>query len=273
MSQKLLASTLIIIVLLFATQCGFVSRRNEPSNQPQQQNLHGPGNSFAEKSYANAEGKIMRYLLFVPKDYDAKKKYPLILWLHGAGSRGDDLNLLLKGGDKSGIGFLAKADVQSQYPSFIVAPQLPSKSFWAMPKSPEPTVELKLALDILNKVRDDYSIDDARLYVMGISMGGFGTWDLIARHPNTFAAAVPVCGGGNETKASSLVNTPIWAFHGNKDDTVPVEESRRMIEAIRKAGGKPKYTEYEGVGHNSWENAFKEPDLLNWLFAQRLNVK
>ncbi|MBA3354530.1 MAG: prolyl oligopeptidase family serine peptidase [Pyrinomonadaceae bacterium] len=112
------------------------------------------------------------------------------------------------------------------------------------------------------------SVDSRRLYVMGMSLGGYGTWDIITRRPTTFAAAVPICGGGNASKAPLLAKTPIWAFHGDEDDSVSVSESRRMIAALKKAGGQARYTEYKGVGHNSWVRAFKEPDFLSWIFAQ-----
>ena len=106
------------------------------------------------------------------------------------------------------------------------------------------------------------------LYVTGMSLGGYGTWDIIGRRPEAFAAAVPICGGGNISKAPLMVKTAVWAFHGDQDELVNVSESRRMIEAIKKAGGEPRYTEYKGVGHNSWERAFAEQDLLPWMFAQ-----
>ena len=107
------------------------------------------------------------------------------------------------------------------------------------------------------------------MYVAGQSMGGIGTWSIITANPNLFAAAVPLCGGGNVAEASKLTKMPIWAFHGDKDQSVPVDYSRKMIAAIRKAGGDPKYTEYKGAGHEIWERVFKEPELLPWVFSQR----
>ena len=225
--------------------------------------------TFKEKLFVNRNGEKMRYLLFVPKGYDPRKQYPLVLWLHGGGSRGDDLQLLLKHGDKHGIGFFARADNQANYPSFIVAPQCPSGKAWGDQNSEVPTVETKLIFEILREVQAGHSIDKDRLYVTGISLGGYGTWDLIARRPEMFAAAVPICGGGPISKAPLMVKTSIWAFHGDQDELVNVSESRTMIAAIRNAGGHPKYTEYKGVGHNSWVQAFAEETLLSWMFAQR----
>jgi predicted peptidase len=130
-------------------------------------------------------------------------------------------------------------------------------------------LQLKLSLEILASVQKEFSIDSHRLYVMGLSMGGYATWDVTTRHPEMFAAAVPVCGGGDEKEAGKIKNLPIWAFHGGSDPVVKTVRTRNMIVAIKEAGGNPKYTEYPGVGHDSWTPAFKEPELLPWLFAQK----
>ncbi|MGH7600132.1 MAG: prolyl oligopeptidase family serine peptidase [bacterium] len=234
------------------------------------QRIHA--NNFLERRFVNAQGESMRYLLFVPKEYDHKKKYPLVLWLHGGGARGDSLKLIISWGDKHGPLFIARTDNQSAYPCFILAPQCPLDKLWSDPDSEKPRDEIRLMLEILDSIQKEFRIDDSRLYVMGISMGGYGTWDIIARRPNMFAAAIPICGGGNPAKAALMKNTSVWAFHGDEDNMVDVKESRRMIEAITRAGGKPRYTEYQGVGHNAWERAFAEPDFLSWIFAQSAAV-
>jgi predicted peptidase len=128
---------------------------------------------------------------------------------------------------------------------------------------------LQLALEALAELQTKFSIDAARLYVTGQSMGGFGTWAVICEHPDLFAAAIPVCGGGDATQASKLSRLPVWAFHGEKDEAVSVERSRSMIAAMREAGGTPKYTEYKGAGHVIWNDVFKEPALISWVFTQR----
>jgi predicted peptidase len=115
----------------------------------------------------------------------------------------------------------------------------------------------------------EYSIDPQRIYLTGLSMGGYGTWDLLARKPDLFAAGVPVCGGGGESTAGKIAKIPILVFHGDLDNTVPVSRSRTLVEALKKAGGHPKYTEYAGVGHNSWDKAYADPKLMNWLFQQK----
>ena len=118
-------------------------------------------------------------------------------------------------------------------------------------------------------MQKEYSIDPQRIYLTGLSMGGYGTWDLLARKPDLFAAGVPVCGGGDESTAEQIANIPIWVFHGDLDSAVPVSRSRTMVEALKKAGGHPKYSEYPGVEHNSWDKAYADPELMKWLFAQK----
>ena len=138
----------------------------------------------------------------------------------------------------------------------------------------QPSAWLQMTLAVLEQTQKQYSIDADRVYVTGLSMGGYATWDLITRFPGKFAAAVPVCGGGDEKQASKIAMLPIWAFHGDSDTVVKTLRSRTMIQAIKDAGGSPKYTEYAGVGHNSWDKAYAEPDLLPWMFAQhRESVK
>ncbi|HXD31115.1 MAG TPA: PHB depolymerase family esterase [Pyrinomonadaceae bacterium] len=225
--------------------------------------------NIVEQTYVNKRGEKMPYLLFVPSGYDKQKKYPLVLWLHGGGARGNDPKINLTFGDQHGFGFLTRSDNQSRYPSFVFAPQCPPNRVWGDPAANNLTAEMNLVLEILGQLQADYSIDPARLYVMGISLGGYGAWDVIVRRPGIFAAAVPICGGGAPAKASLMKATAIWAFHGDHDESVDVSESRHMIAALKQAGANPRYTEYKDVGHNSWERAFAEPELLSWLFAQK----
>jgi predicted peptidase len=270
--QKLLALIALTAVATFIPQCQSASRTTidgsrakqiPPSPQAQQTN------AFNERSFTNPDYGSMRYLLFVPNGYRKQQKYPLILWLHGGGSRGDDLKLLLAHGDQHGIGFLARADNQTKFPSLIVAPQCPGNRFFSDSNSEQPTNEMKKVLEILDKVQAEYSVDEQRVYEMGMSMGGYAAWDIITRRPGKFAAAVPICGGGNAGRVNAIGKTAVWAFHGDEDEMVDVSESRKMVAALKKAGANPRYTEYKGVGHNSWVQAFREPDLLSWMFAQR----
>lgn len=264
-------TALVLVLFVAASLCAGCATGGVESLarvEPSAQNRKAGADAFLQKTHAGKQGGRMSYLLFVPDNYDPRKKYPLVLWLHGGGSRGDDLRLILSHGDKHGPLFIARPDNQAAYPSFVVAPQCPAGRIWSDPQAETPTVETTLVLEILDALRAEYSVDDRRLYVLGISMGGYAAWDIITRRPGAFAAAVPVCGGGEESRASLMKGTAVWAFHGEKDEAVSVSESRRMVAALRKAGGPARYTEYAGVGHNSWERAFQEPVLLSWLFAQ-----
>lgn len=230
---------------------------------------------FEALEYQDAEGATLLYRLLKPGDNDtAKGKHPLLLFLHGAGERGSDNKAQLVHGKE-----MMRAAAR-QYGCFVLVPQCPREKKWAEVDWSKPSHQMpekaadpmQLALELIAKMQKQYRIDSRRLYVMGLSMGGYGTWDVIQRCPELFAAAVPICGGGDET-AAGRIKAAVWAFHGDQDRAVPVSRSRNMIEAIKKAGGKPKYTEYPGVGHNSWNAAFKDPEMLKWLFSQKLAGK
>src|SRR5262249_27433913 len=134
----------------------------------------------------------------------------------------------------------------------------------------KPAVEAgDLALELIEALCKEYRIDKKRIYVTGLSMGGYGTWGLLSRKPDLFAAAIPICGGGDVKKAGKFAKGPIWGFHGDKDKAVPVESSREMIKALEKAGAKPKYNEYEGVGHDSWTRTYRDEKVHEWLFEQK----
>src|SRR5262245_52504707 len=203
--------------------------------------------------------KTTPYRLFVPPAYDKARSYPLILWLHGAGSVGNDNLKQISGASLRGTHTWIAPQVQAKYPAFVLAPQSKSGAW---------TADFATVLELLKSVEEEFNIDTTRIYVAGQSMGGFGTWHFITARPDLFAAAIPLCGGGDVTRARVIAQMPIWAFHGEADPTVPVTESRNMIEAIQKAGGNPRYTEYKGVGHEVWFRTFQEKELVDWLFAQ-----
>ena len=216
---------------------------------------------FVARVYKNQRRQTLPYRLFTPVAYDKNQKYPLILWLHGAGGIGIDNRKQFSKDQYNGTHIWTRPEIQAKHPAFVVVPQCPDGvSCWGS--------WLPVVVEVLDALKSEFSIDPQRLYVAGQSMGGFGTWDLISMQPDLFAAAIPLCGGGNPIRAASLARIPIWAFHGASDTNVPVTESRRMIAAVQKAGGNPRYTEYKGVGHNVWDRAFKEPELVEWLFAQ-----
>ncbi|MBI3854959.1 MAG: prolyl oligopeptidase family serine peptidase [Planctomycetes bacterium] len=225
------------------------------------------------REFKSAAGAKLPYRIFKPASFDEKMNYPLVIFLHGAGERGDDNKAQTKHGVKC---FLQG---QAKHPCFIVAPQCPSKAQWV--NTPwgdlkhtipaQPSEPMQGAIELIAALQKEFpSIDPKRLYVTGLSMGGFGTWDLITRMPRTFAAAVPVCGGADDAKAAAIAKVPVWVFHGGADDVVKTVRSRNIVAALKAAGGSPRYTEFPGVGHGCWDQAYGEADLLPWLFSQKL---
>lgn len=195
----------------------------------------------------------LRYLLFLPKDYEKqpRKKWPLILFLHGAGERGDDLALVKIHG-------IAKiVEEQPDFPFIAVSPQCPENTLWW-----EHTPTLKALLD---QVMAEYAVDDRRIYVTGLSMGGYGTWSLAMAHPDLFAAIAPICGGGFSEFVEILRDVPVWAFHGDEDPAVPLAAGQRMVEALQAVGGDVRFTVYPGVGHDSWTETYENPELYEWF--------
>jgi predicted peptidase len=212
------------------------------------------------------------YRLLRPKSYDPSKRYPLVVFFHGAGERGSDNRQQLI----HGMADFAADDVREEYPCFVIAPQCPDGEQWVnvpwtsdrhdMPAQPSTAMRLTFAL--VDSLAKELSIDPNRLYVTGLSMGGFGVWDAIQREPKFFAAAVPICGGGDTSLADAIKHLPIWAFHGDGDTTVKTQRSRDMIAALKAAGGQPRYTEYPNTGHNSWQATYANREVYAWLFAQ-----
>jgi predicted peptidase len=193
------------------------------------------------------------YILHLPTDYNKDVAYPLIVFLHGAGERGDNTKLLKVGLPK----LLREAQ---DYPFILVAPQCPVDSWW--------TRELNELSLFLKGFLRRYSVDRRRIYLTGLSMGGDGTWQLAALQPKLFAAIVPICGRDKSNSASKLKNIPTWTFHGAKDDIVPVKESKKVVSAIKALGGNAKLTIYPDAGHNAWDKTYETDELYHWLFAQ-----
>ncbi len=217
----------------------------------------------------------MPYRLFRP---EASVKLPLVIYLHGSGGQGDDNLKQLGLGNIFGTRVCLLPENQKAFPCYVLAPQ--SNRGWVrydpaklekdeFEMVPGPGQGVAMVLEIIDELRREFPIDDRRIYVMGQSMGGAGTWNLIASRPNFFAAAVPCCGSRSMDDGTASIETPIWNFHGDADQTVPIALSRDRIATRRKAGGHPLSTEYAGVDHNVWEWAFTEPQLLKWMFAQR----
>src|SRR5262245_30191923 len=229
-----------------------------------------PVQEMAAKTYDGPGGKLL-YRLYSPKGASAENKLPLILFLHGAGERGDDNAAQLKNCMKQ---FLK---TQEKYPAFIVAPQCPKGKKWnevdwqaASHVTPEkPSDPFATLIPLLDQLKKELPVDLKRLYVTGLSMGGYGPVDPLTRPPHTSAAAVPTCAGGDETTPETIAKIPQWILYGPADTVVKTHRSRHMVEALKKAGAEPKYTEYPGVGHNSWDKAYAEADLWTWLFSQK----
>ena len=221
--------------------------------------------------------QTLPYRIYVPAHLDTTEKVPLILFLHGAGERGNDNTAQLI----HGVSNLVDYSIRTNQPFVLLAPQCPAGSQWVnvpwnaaqhtMP--PTPSESLKLALDLVRQTMDTQPVDPHRIYVTGLSMGGFGTWDCIQRNPDIFAAAVPVCGGGDIALAAKIKNVPVWVFHGDQDPVVSPQRSRDMVNAIRQAGGWPRYTEYAGVGHDAWTATYDNDEVWDWLLAQNLQQR
>ncbi len=235
---------------------------------------------FEEHAYKYSGGpyknEVFKYLVLEPEKIEAGKKYPLMLFLHGAGERGENTQKL-----KFHLPpLMATAEYRKAYPCFLIVPQCRDGKLWinqhwsekqSIPMNAKPNHQLQVAIDILKKSLDEFPVDRNRVYLTGLSMGGFGSWELAMRHPELFAAVVPICGGGDESNAKRLANVPVWAVHGDKDGAVSVDRTRRLIALIKQAGGNPKYTELKGVGHNSWTSAYKDPKgVIPWMFQQSL---
>lgn len=202
----------------------------------------------------NTQAKVqMGYLFYLPKDYDKQKSWPLVLFLHGAGERGDDLELVKKHGPPK---LIAEG---KDFPFIVVSPQCPKGRWW------EP-VELVALLD---EISNKYEVDADRIYVTGLSMGGFGTWRLAFHAPDKLAAIAPICGGGEKYWTKQFAHLPVWAFHGAKDPVVPVERSQAMIEELKNNGGNPKLTIYPEAGHDSWTETYNNPKFYEWLLEQK----
>jgi predicted peptidase len=216
------------------------------------------------------------YRLYVPPSYEASRKYPLLLFLHGSGALGNDNRRQI-------LPELAQLNsrIQAQEPVFLLAPQCPAEDKWVTGAHEAPHLNfsqetrpesdaLKLVLFLLDELERKYSIDPDRIYVTGHSSGAAGTWDIISRRAHErFAAAIPVTGPGDPSRASTIATLPIWAFHGARDQISPAENSRQLVAALRALGSSVRYTEYTDIGHDTLGRAYREPELVPWLLAQR----
>ena len=230
-------------------------------------------NDYEAKEFASEDGKTLKYRIHSPTPLNRSTEYPLVIVLHGAGERGNDNTRQLVHGGKDIVAYSKKANK----PAFIVFPQCLHKQQWVntpwgdlehtMPEKPSDS--MALVLQLIEKLRKDLPIDEKQILVAGLSMGGFGTWDIIQRKPDLFAAALPICGGGDTAEAANIKDIPIWVVHGANDRVVKTKRSRDMVQALKDAGGEPIYTEYKGVAHNSWSKTFANDEVWKWFFSQK----
>jgi len=221
-----------------------------------------------EFEFHKTQSASVKYLLFLPRGYDAaaEKRWPLILFLHGAGERGDDVWKVATHGPPKNVA------QDPDFPFIVVSPQCPNDEVWSN----------DILLSLLDDVMRSLKADSNRVYLTGLSMGGYGTWSLGLRHPEKFAAIVPICGGGElitvllakDEKARAMKSLGVWAFHGGKDPIVPLEESQRMVDILKKVGASDvKLTVYPDTGHDSWVEAYKNPELYQWLLSHERSAR
>jgi len=231
--------------------------------------------AFTKKKFVGSNGNTLPYRLMKPENIESKKTYPLVVFLHGAGERGSDNTAQLV----HGMDDFASPAFRQRFPAFVLAPQCPQEERWVevdwsaerhnAPVDPGKT--MAAAIELIEQTIKEHPVDTNRIYVTGLSMGGFGTWDLMARRPELFAAAMPICGGGDTRPAfvSKIKHIPTWVIHGDKDTVVRYQRSKEMVEALQRAGGKPKFTTRKNVGHNSWTDTYRDPTFIQWMFAQK----
>jgi len=230
---------------------------------------------YQKREFVSSDGSVLPYRILFPDDYGERKKYPLILFLHGAGERGSDNEKQLVHGSR----LFLDSVVRKEYPAIVVFPQCPEESYWSSVRrerqgerrgfhfdySRPINTPLRDAISLVHQLIAEEAVDKNRVYITGLSMGGMGTFEAVYRFPDLFAAALPICGGGDTTRYQK-VKTRFWIFHGADDRVVDVNQSRAMVRKLEELKVKVEYTEYPNVQHNSWDNAFAEPDFLKWMF-------
>lgn len=239
------------IVVLGFWGVGFVGAKEETMGSESKLPAHQDGHLF-EKTISKTLS--CKYLLFLPEGYGEKEqKWPLILFLHGAGERGDDLNKVKVHGPPKIV------EGGKDLPFIVVSPQCPQEQWWSN----------EVLINLLDDIESRYEVDKERIYLTGLSMGGFGTWSLASSYPERFAAIAPICGGGEPILAGLLRDVPVWVFHGAKDELVPPKRSEEMVEAVRRKGGDVRLTVYPEAGHDSWTQTYQNEKLYDWFLSHR----
>jgi predicted peptidase len=244
-----------VFVASFLIGCTQVEKREMAFDLLKQEGQHS-------RAYEKEITKTLscKYLLFLPEGYGRQeKRWPLMLFLHGAGERGDDLNKVKVHGPPKIV------EKRKDFPFIVVSPQCPQDDWW--------TKKTEILINLLDDIVACYDVDTERVYLTGLSMGGYGSWALASEYPDRFAAVVPICGGGNRIMSITLKDIPIWAFHGAKDSVVPVEESKDVVEAINARGGNAKLTIYPDANHDSWTETYNNHEVYDWLLKHRRSSK
>ncbi len=248
--MSLRAATILLMV-------GFVCPPQARSQEKAPTNPLAPGKQV-EMAFQTSDGATVEYLLYLPTDYDQKEQLGLMLFLHGRGESNGPLSLVAKWGPPA---MVARGE---EMPYIIVSPQCPKADNWSS------DTQRKRLMELLETSVKAFKVDNDRVYLTGLSMGGFGSWRLAAEHPERFAAVIPICGGVSGSHAEQLKDIPIWAFHGDQDTVVPIQRTTDIVDAIKQLGGTAiQFTTLEGVGHNSWSSAYATPDLYHWINKQR----
>jgi poly(3-hydroxybutyrate) depolymerase len=268
MSRFLFLAFSPLIGIILSTQV----QSQEDKQDPGLRRMEAMDKVFEPREFVGSNKNALKYRMIKPIGYLAGKKYPLVLFLHGAGERGSDNKITLVHAASE----FADETRRKQYPCYVVIPQCPegqkwSDVDWTKESSDQPEVaspSMQTIKELLDEMVDSAGIDLNRIYITGLSMGGYGTWDAIARYPGFFAAAAPVCGGGDPKTVKIFAKLPIWCFHGADDSVVKAIRSQEMVSALKAVGSQVKYTEYPGVEHDSWTETYANPAFYEWLFAQ-----
>ena len=249
--MKAVCFSCVVFAASFLVGCTQMEKKEMTSNLLEQEGQHAQ--TFEKEITKTLSCK---YLLFLPEGYgQQEKRWPLMLFLHGAGERGDDLNKVKVHGPPKIV------EEQKDIPFIVVSPQCPEDDWW--------TKKTEVLINLLDDIITRYDVDPDRVYLTGLSMGGYGSWALASEYPDRFAAVVPICGGGNRIMSIVLKDMPIWAFHGAKDSVVPVEESKDLVEAINARGGNAKLTIYPDANHDSWTETYNNQEVYDWLLKHR----
>ncbi len=249
--MNVIRSVCFVLAALFLIGCGQMEKIKMTSNPVLASGQH---HQVFEKTITKTLS--CNYLLFLPKGYSEKKQgWPLMLFLHGAGERGSDLKKVKIHGPPKIV------EKQKDFPFIVVSPQCPEDDWW--------TDKVEVLINLLDDIVVRYNVDTDRIYLTGLSMGGYGSWALAAKYPERFAAVAPICGGGNRIMAFRLKDVPVWAFHGAKDTVVPLKESEEMVNAMKSLGGNARLTVYPEAGHDSWTETYNNEQLYDWFLEHR----